>query len=278
MSAMAAVRTPFVQNSDEWLEARTKGVGSSDIPAIVGERAGYLSLWAVKAGLMEPEPPDDTLQALFDIGHALEPVLRKLYTQRTGRSVQRVDRMLAHRDEPWMLASLDGRSGRRVVETKWSNSARWYGDERIPGDVYVQVLWQLHVLGLDVADIAVLKGRDFEVIEVERDQQAIDDIVFLAREFWHHVETRTRPDVDGSEDTRRALQRLHPRDTAPLVLPTAETDLMARQLAQARGEARDATNLEEYIKNGFRALLGDAAGVENKAEGYRITSIKTGTA
>lgn len=265
MSAPAPVR----QGTDEWLAWRRNGIGSSDAPVIAGEREGYVELWAIKAGLV-PEPPvDDASRRLMDIGKLMEPTLLALYKRETGRHPKRVHAPVVHRRLPYLFASLDactrGRDGRRVVEAKWTHSERWYdlGADPVPGDVYAQVQHQLAVTGYDVADVAVLRGRDFLVIEVPRDEAYIADLVELEERFWRFVATRTRPPLDGSETTRRLLSALHPRnDDAGLLPATPDVVALAEQYRAAKARAKALDAEADTIANALRAVIGDADGYE----------------
>jgi len=262
MSAPAPVR----QGTGEWLAWRRNGIGSSDAPVIAGERDGYVELWAIKAGLV-PEPPvDDASQRLMDIGKVMEPTLLTLYERETGRRPERVRAPVVHRRIPYLFASLDartrGRDGRRVVEAKWTHAGRWYdlGPDPVPGDVYAQVQHQLACTGYDVADVAVLRGRDFLVIEVPRDEAYIADLVELEERFWDYVATRTRPPLDGSETTRRVLSAMHPRNDGQLLDAPPDVVDLAAQYRDAKARAKAADAEAETIGNALRAVIGDADG------------------
>lgn len=276
---MSAIPLPVRQGTREWLAARRSGIGSSDAPVVAGERGSLLSLWAEKAGLVERPPVDDATQRMFDRGHRLEPVVADWYADETGRPLKRVSRLLRHRDVPWALASLDRvsavRGERRIVEVKTSHLARW-GDtpEGVPADVYPQVQHQLWVTGYDVADVVALTGGlDLRIVEVPRDEPYIEGLVELERAFWHLVETKERPAVDGSEETRRTLARLYPReDPALITAPSTAIDELAWRLRDAKAEAKAAADREATLENAIRALLGESPGVAG--EGYRITWLR----
>ena len=274
MSAPALVRTPVRQNTDEWLAMRRTGVTASELPVITGNRPGLVELWAYKAGLIEREDPDPATQELFDIGHALEPVIADLYTGKTGRRVKRVTQMLRHPRHDWLFASLDrvsAEAGERIiVELKWAPHRRWdAGDETVPADVQDQVQAQMLVSGYPMAHVAVLMGGRLDWHEVPADPEYQAALLTLAERFRADVLSGTRPKVDGSESTRRTLARLHPSDTLDMLDPNPTLDALAADLRAAKAAARAATEEQDRLENVLRATLGDHEGVES--DWYRMT-------
>lgn len=273
----SAVLTEHVQGTDDWLEARTHGVGASEIPIIAGESPyrSALELWAAKTGRVMEEIDAETAE-LFEIGHLMEPVLLEIYERRTGRHPKRVHRMLAHRDVPWALASLDAQAPvRRAVEAKWSNATRWHG-EGIPDDVLCQVQWQLFVTGWQVADVVALVGRTPRIVEVPRDQGMIDNLYRLAAEFWGHVESGIPPEPDGSESARRTIARLHPVDDGTYLPATPDLVELVDLYRSAKLTAKSAEDAEKGIGNALRAVLADASGIEGLLS-YRKSADSTRT-
>jgi putative phage-type endonuclease len=266
---MTATATPLPvqQNTAAWDAERINGLGASDMPVVAGERDGLLALWAVKAGLMDPEPIDAATARLFRFGHLMEPVIAQAYTEETGRPLRRVTRMLQSREWPVARASIDRESAvkgeRRVVEIKNTRSPRWDRFESVPGDVQVQCQWQMYVGGYDVADVAVLvAGSDFRIFEVPRDDEWIRDLLHLAYAFWDHVTNKTQPPVDGSESTRRTLSRLYPNESGVILPRSAQFVEMARDYLRAKAELKAAEEVEGAIGNEIRALIADASGVD----------------
>jgi putative phage-type endonuclease len=256
---MVAIR----QNTDAWLEARRSTIGSSDIAIIAGEspHTSPYTLAAEKLGLI-PQVIDDDTARLFEIGHLMQPVLLTLYERITGRHPKGAPTWRTHPEIPWATASLDGTAPRRrVVEAKWTHSKRWRSGEKVPGDVQVQVQWQLFVVGWDVADVVVLDHTDGRVEEVGRDDAMIDDLLYLARDFMAHLERGELPPIDGSESTRRSLAARFAADNGTWLERTDELEEMAAQLAEARAAKKVADDAERTVANAIRACLGDASGV-----------------
>lgn len=252
------------QGSEEWLAARKATIGSSDIPIIVGE-SSYKSahtLAAEKLGLVEAIVDSDT-QELFEIGHLMQPVLLQIYELKTGRKVRAAHGWRTHRQIPWATASLDGEAPvRRIVEAKWSNSARWRKGERVPGDVQAQTQWQMFVLGWDVADVVALAGGQPRIETIERNDSMIDDLLYFAREFYGYLERGELPPTDGSESTRQTLAARYPVDDGTFIPATPELAEMVAALADARAREKQAKADDGTYSNALRAVIGEASGIE----------------
>lgn len=267
MSSPAVALSGVVQRSPEWVAERRLHLGSSDAPVLAGERGSFYGLWAEKARGLAPAFDDATAE-LMEVGALLEPSLRALYASRTGRPIRARHVTLVRRDWPVAAASLDAESGSRVVELKWSHSAEWFASvargsaEPVPGRVMAQVQWQLYVTGREVADVAVLLGRDFRVIEVGRDDRMIGDLEYLGRWLWAYVEAGEPPPVDGSEATTAAIVGLHPRDNGDQLPATPELTELVRSWRAAVVAAKAAGDEAGTQANAIRTLLGDRAGID----------------
>lgn len=252
------------QRTPEWLAARRLTIGSSDIPVIVGEspyKSAY-TLAAEKLGLVEEVIDPDT-QELMDIGVLMEPVLLQLYERKTERRVRRASGWRRHRENEWATASLDGEAPvRRIVEAKWAHSKRWRQGERVPGDVVVQVQWQMYVVGWDVADVVVLDQTKPRVEVVERDDALIEDCLLMAREFRACLERGELPPIDGSESSAQTVRLRYPRDNGVWIPAKPELSVLAHELAEARATKRIAEDQERTVSNALRAVIGDATGID----------------
>lgn len=259
MTIAASIR----QGTPAWEAARRSTIGSSDIAVIVGEsphKSAY-TLAAEKLGLI-PELIDDESRALMEIGHLMQPVLLQLYERETGRHPKGAPAWRLHPSIEWASASLDGTAPvRRVVEAKWSHSKRWRSGERVPGDVLVQVQWQLFVTGWDVADVVVLDFTTPRVEEVERDDALIGDLVYFATEFRGRLERGELPPLDGSASTAATLRARHPADNGIWLPATEDLAATVAQLGQAREAKREAEDAERNIASALRAVIGDATGI-----------------
>lgn len=256
---------------DDWLTVRKNGIGSSDAAAAVGLNPykSQLALWMEKTGrdanLPKTDPNDESSPMYW--GTLLEPIVAAHYTKRTGHKVRRINAVLQHPSEPWMLANLDreviGAPDVQILECKTAgmNGARLWRDG-VPEYIQLQVLHQLAVTGKQAAHVAVLIcGQELQVHRIERNDAMIKQLMLLERQFWSYVELDEEPPLDGSDSADVALRALYPKDSGKtldlsrdLVMSAAFSDLQSvRQFLAAH------TKLETELKQRIQQRMGEAS-------------------
>lgn len=92
----------------EWLAYRRKGIGGSDVAALLGVSPWRTArdLFYDKLNIVAVEDSEDNWVAL-EMGHLLEPLVAKIFQHRTGYKVYQVKKMFQHPKYPWMLADVD---------------------------------------------------------------------------------------------------------------------------------------------------------------------------
>lgn len=200
---------------DEWLKNRVKGIGGSEIAAVIGLNpwCSNVELWEYKTG--RAERPAVSNEEAVRYGRNAEGLIRTLYAlDHENYSVYHAEFNSWSNDAyPWALASLDGwihdDKGRLgVLEIKTSEiqrAADWEKwDAHIPQQYYCQCLFYMAVISADFADLrahiryttadgekrATIRDYHIERADVE------DDIAYLMTEgakFWEKVEKDERP-------------------------------------------------------------------------------------
>lgn len=264
MSAVRLISTKDMPR-DTWLAWRQKGIGSSDAPVAIGisPYKSPLALWLEKTGRQEPEDLS-TKEAVF-WGTTLEPILAEVYAQRTGRRVRRLNQILQHSDHPYLLANLDRIiEGDGILEIKTAglrSERQW--EEGVPFPYQVQVLHQLAVTGKKWAEVAVLiGGQEFRIYRIERDESRIATLIDLENRFWQYVTDDQTPPVDGSESSNKALARLYPKESAPLVDYSDQPEMNAlfANLVEARHTRQALEQQEALLEQQMKAVIADAQG------------------
>lgn len=260
-------------NREQWLAVRKGGIGSSDAASAVGLNPykSQLELWLEKTGrdghLPKVDPKDESSPMYW--GTLLESIVAAHYTMRTGHKVRRINAVLQHPSEPWMLANLDrevmGAPEVQILECKTAgiNGARLW-KEGVPEYVQLQVMHQLAVTGKQTADVAVLIcGQELQVHRIERDEDMISRLVELERAFWHCVETDTAPSADGSDSADLALRCLYPKDSGQILDLSQDLEMSAAfsDLLAVREVLATNVMLESQLKQKIQQRMGEATKV-----------------
>ncbi len=268
--ALRLVKTQDLSR-EQWLAVRKDGIGSSDAAAAVGLNPykSQLELWMEKTGrdaaLPKVDPRDETSPMYW--GTLLEPIVAAHYTRRTGNKVRRINAVLQHPAEPWMLANLDrevvGAPDVQILECKTAgmNGARLW-KEGVPEYVQLQVMHQLAVTGKQAADVAVLIcGQELQVHRIERDDDMIAGLIELERKFWCHVEQDRAPSADGSDSAGIALRALYPTGSGQTVDLSCDLEMSQAfwDLLGVRQVLAIKVALEARLKQRIQQRMGDAS-------------------
>lgn len=258
---------------DDWLTVRKGGIGSSDAASAVGLNPykSQLQLWMEKTArdgnLPKTDPNDETSPMYW--GTLLEPIVAAHYTKRTGNKVRRINGVLQHPKESWMLANIDreviGAPDVQILECKTAglNGARLW-KEGVPEYIQLQVMHQLAVTGKQAADIAVLIcGQELQVHRIERDEGMIAKLIELERQFWRYVELDQQPPADGSDSADVALRCLYPKDSGHCLDLSGDLEMSAvfSDLLAVRQSLAIQTELEAQLKQRIQQRMGEATKV-----------------
>lgn len=250
------------------------GIGASEIASIVGMNpfSSPWDVWLRKTG----QAPEQESNPAMEWGHRLEPAIRQKYVDDTGSLVHVPTTSLFHAETAWARATPDGIIVREAFHGNpgvwprefWThllqckNVNYWVGKEwDVAPPVYVQLqeLWEMHVTGLDRADIACLiGGSDFRVFTVHRDNKMIDDLVTIAAAFWRKVEARTPPVVDGSDACRAHFERRLATVKPVELVADSNIDETFETWRSHLKAIKHSTSEVERIRNEVRSHLADA--------------------
>ena len=245
-------------------EERQVYLGGTDTAAVLGLSRWRtpLQVWSEKTGTLQREQKEGLHLTL---GLRLEEVVAELFTQQTGKKVQRVNETKFHKQYPFLGANID----RRVVgedailecktATAWK-AKEWEGEE-IPREYVLQVVHYLAVTGAKVGYLAVLIGnQDFQVKVIERDDKLIGDVIRKEVDFWNNfVIPKVMPGI-GMITAKDAdtLYALYPLAGAGTVVKLEDN---ANQLIESRNAMiQDIKALESQVdkaENELKSLLKD---------------------
>lgn len=199
----------FQNGTSEWHEARSDGLGGSEIGVAMGLSPfqSPFHLWAVKTGQVIPEPL--TNWAVRFGQKFEEPILEllqeehpdwELYTTGTYRHPEH---SFMHAN-PDALAKVDGEWV--IVEVKTSRNY-WH---EVPPSYIAQVRHYMAVMNVNRAVIVGVVNMAWVEHWVERDDFEEQVLIDNAKRFWTRVTEGTQPDWDGAVSTYEAVREMHP--------------------------------------------------------------------
>lgn len=252
-------------SDEEWLRERRRGVGGSDVAAIMGLspwRSAY-EVWVEKlSGRVE----DISGRPAVMWGNILEPVVGEHYaTEHPDRLVRRVNGMCRSLARPWAQASLDyevrdPELGWGVLEIK-TTGMRSVGDwdGGVPLHYQTQIAHYMAVTGRPFADVAVLiGGQDYREFRVMRDPEDEATVCDEVDRFWHDYVERGIPPAVGRRDSPALLKE---HESGEGIVDEGSTpDLFVRYL-RARRRLDEARDEVAELGSMVRERIGDRSGV-----------------
>ena len=191
------------KSHEEWLEERKKGIGASDVGAILGIspfETPY-SLWLKKTGQAAPEPENEAML----MGHLLEDAVAKRWEIETGQKVIKAsaaDIIYVNPDHEYMRVTPDRivKGRKKLLECKTTSMP--VDPDNLPPHWVAQVLYQEYVTGIHDGDIAWLEsGRKFGYANIPYDEEFVNLILERVDEFFlDNILGMKEPDPVNVED------------------------------------------------------------------------------
>ena len=263
---------------DKFLAGRKKGIGGSDVAAILGfspYKSPY-QLWLDKTGRSERK---ESQNESAHFGNLLEDVVAKEFSRRAGVKVQRVTQQLFLEEHPWALGNIDravinpdiagnvrfkdgALTTDRLLECKTASEymSKLFGEEgsdQVPDYYLTQCLWYLLITGCKVIDLAVLiGGNKFRMYRIERDEDLIQSIFNQVKAFWfNHVIADVPPDPTCFDDV---LHRWSNHVVGKQVEADFEHIKLAEELITVQGRLKADKAREDEIKLKIVSTMQDA--------------------
>lgn len=249
---------------DEWLRWRCKGIGGSDVAAILGvsKWMSATELWLIKTGQKKPNSePNEAMMW----GTKIEPLLRQHFTELTSRPVVEIRAILQHPKYNFCLADLDGLTVSdtgepAILELKTCSAYKQnlWADGGIPIEYQCQIQHYLMVTGLSKAYCMVLLGGNhIELREIDADLEIQAMLLQAEKEFWMHVQEMSKPPVDGSDAAKELLDDIFKGGIEQeIVLPEEALEFLDMYL-QATMDAEDAKERLQTASNHLKDFMKD---------------------
>lgn len=261
----------LIMNREEFLAQRRKGIGGSDISALLGLNPWKSSfgLYLDKTGRLEENLTPEQEERM-KWGTILEDVIAKDYAEQQGVKIQRINQQMTHPKHDCIVANVDRvvlddgararfdgervKGANKVLEVKTANafamnSDDWgdEGSEVVPTNYWLQVMWYMGITQLPVADIAVLfGGQRQKVFTVGFDKTVFDDLVSQAVDWWQkHIVADMPPEPTNEYEAKLKWAKSNgaeiqvTSDELDLINSLKEIRLLKNSLEEEEKELRD---------------------------------------
>ncbi len=267
-------------------EPRSAGLSAFDASAIMGVNnyKGRLETWGEKIGEIPYSGPKFS-QAREELKHCVAQLYAEernvavVYWPRTLRSSgfefmeYRMNYVICERPElngavttwardtppPNITAILDV----RAVGINGPASTYEWADDAVPPKYEAQGLHAFAVTGISRIVYAALVANEGLVVRTrDYEEDDVQDLIEAEFGFWEDVETKTEPEVDGSESTFRALHKLFPTpvEGKSVTLEGAQVDTY-RQWVNAKDMSDTSEKLATLLRAQLELIVGDAESI-----------------
>lgn len=259
------IKHKLPKTREEWLYDRLKGIGGSDVGAVLGlnkYKSAY-TLWAEKCGLLPDEEEDNEAMR---VGRDLEQYVADRFTEATGKKIRKSGFSFQSEKHPFMLANVD----RLIVcekaglECKTASALTRCDFENgdIPPSYYCQCMHYMAVTGLEKWYIAVLvMGKGFFWYEINRNEEEIEALIKAEGDFWEMVKQGNAPDVDGTESTKNTLNTMWKSQDKSCILGHEAEDSV-KELLSIKKRIKALKELQVSYENIIKAEMEDAEAAE----------------
>lgn len=267
-------------NPEEWVERRKKGIGGSDVAAIlrVHPYKSIFDVWCEKVGIENTHKEHQELDPKsipVRCGKLKEPLVRELYEEHTGRRGILNPGMFVSdlEGEEWCFSNPDWITGpgtieypapiERGCELKCVSpylSRDWEGTP--PIYYATQCVWYMKVLKVETWDLCGLIGdQSLALYELHRDLELEREIFQVVEEFWnYHVKEKKEPSLDSSDGCLAYLHKKYAKRGAG-VRKIEENDPAVALMAEYRELKKKEAWIEQQVKLKSAQLI-EAVGLD----------------
>lgn len=259
---------------EEWLLERRKGIGGSDVAAIMGVSPwkSAATVYLEKIGEIPLEGNDSERMR---IGRDLEEYVAQRFSEVTGKKVRRNNYMLYHDEYPFIFADIDREvvGENAILECKTTNSyAKSQWENGAPIYYELQCQHYMLVTGAERCYIACLIGNEaFTYHVIERDAEAMSALLSIEKEFWeNYIEGEKLPPPDGSDDYSEALRVIYKGGVDDAVELSSRASNNIARLDVLNEEIKERKTEVEILKQEIQLEMKDAE-LAYSIDGRKVT-------
>ena len=216
-----------ISSEDNFRESRRKGIGGTDISAIIGINP-YKTAYEVYLEKVEGHEKDLSGNEAIKRGKIFEEPAAQLYELKTGKKLYCTG-TTSHKEYPFLIANPDRlipeesrgieiKTVGRFSQQEWGQD----GSQIIPEHYYMQIAHYMFVLDYQYWDVAALfNDYELRVYSFERNLEIDKIILESGQAFWkNHVEAKNPPVMDFknpySKDFIKSLYKNVDQETVEL--------------------------------------------------------------
>lgn len=262
---MERTRLKF-KNRAEWLDARTQGIGASEVATVVGLNPweSPYQLWRRKVGLDEGKEENFAMKA----GHYLEDAVAKFFADESGRKVianTAPDFMFVRKDKPFIRVSPDrlfwlpempmNDDNKGVLECKTTQMN--IDPDNLPQHWFCQVQMNLGVAGYEHGSLAWLTaGREFGFKDIDLNADFYGWLCEEVEKFWvDNVLGKKEPDAINADDV---IAKYAVHTSGKIIEATDEVYDAYLTLREVRQELDLLNERKEAMENKIKIAFQDA--------------------
>ena len=262
--------------NEEFLKKRLDGIGGSEASVVLGISPFKSRLELYHEKVNKIINTDDSLNLLFDIGYALEPVIANHYSKKTNRLLEKRTQK-THPEHPFITGNVDReivkseRETPGILEIKTKGEFVNWHNEEIPPYYIAQMMQYLSIYNYSWGSFAVLDlgKREITVTDIERDDILINNIIKEEIKFWNLVQTKTPPTIEPTTACNSFLKEIY-KTSEPITIDISDNKEAFEWAVELKVTKQQIKDMEEYeigLKNKFMNLMGNA----EKATGNNYT-------
>lgn len=267
------------EDEAEWLSARTKGIGGSDIGAICGVSpfTSARQIYFSKTGQFEEAlKPGAAAAERMHFGHLLEPIVADEFAKReltadkgrAGWYLCELNATVCRKGNTWMRANVDrlimNGSNKPVGILECKTTSEYNNEEWESGDIllsYVyQLNWYMYILDIKWGAFACLVGGNkFYTYEVFRNDDLLRDVILPAAEnFWfNNVQALKEPELQAVDTVFANSTYSEVKKNSEITLEDEESDNLAAVIMDCKAKIKELTATMEEAQNRLKDRLKD---------------------
>lgn len=266
-------------NEEDWLYARSAGIGGSEIAAIMGKNpwSSPKQVWENKVNYEEHLKAPQSEAARW--GNLLETIVATEWALRENRNWVHIPVILQHEKYPWILANIDGftvsDTGKitGILEVKTTtefNRSIWeYGP--IPEYYIYQANWYCLATGLtNYTMVCLVGGQSLFHYDLIVNSELHEEMIEKSQHFWYtNVLRKQEPtlaaaDLDGLKTT--AIDTEAP----PLLLDDDESTRLVEAYCEVRSKMSALKKIKDELYAQIFGLLGTSAQAITKSRAITL--------